>query len=105
MTPLLGVVVGDVVFLLLMLLSCLFIVGVGVGAVYAAARAGRCESCRRLTVRTAGQATLCQACRSPSRPSAPVGIDPLVAHDQFVHTLLEGYLPRHHPQGHVESAP
>lgn len=113
--PGLSVVVGDVVFIVLVLLACLFIAGVGVLAVYSLARAARCRSCHRWTTQApSGQQTLCRACleshlRAEAARAAGLQVsmgagagDP---HGLLVHDILERHLPRHHELVHGESSP
>jgi hypothetical protein len=103
-----GVVVGDVVFIVLVLLACLFIVGVGISAVYSLARAGRCDGCHRWTVRESGSGpVLCRSCLAATvRSETARGERAEASHDAVVHELLQRHLPRHHEaETHGETAP
>lgn len=103
MTPVLGVVVGDVAFIVLVLLACLFILGVGIFAISFLGRVSRCRTCQRWMSKgaTPGDQALCQACRE-----ATIRTEETPAlHGALAHDLLEHSRRRHHETVHNETSP
>lgn len=108
MTLMLGVVVAGVVFFVLLLVACLFILMAAFLMVSTMTQARRCESCRRWTIKDPSpeHPTICRSCwQAHMRAQAAARHPPAESTAQVVHDLLDQYRPRHHQTTHGETSP